>query len=222
MKRPKKQYLVIGLGRFGQSLALDLVQLGAEVFGVDQSEEAVTEVADRLTHSAVANTTEAKVIEKLGVDQFDSVICAIGGDLEASVMTALLVKEQGARNLVAKANSRLHGKILERLGVDQVLFPEREVASRLARDFMASEQFVEVFPLTVQHSMFELKSPPHFAGRTLQQLHLRKRFGLTVIAIRRAGETVVSPGPEEVIRRDDVLLVVGDRTTAEQALQPED
>ena len=159
MSRKKKQYLVLGLGRFGQGLALDLEEMGAEVMGVDQNEDHVSEVADRITHSAVADTTDSKVLQQFGVAEFDGVICAIGNVLEASLMTTLLLKELGAKYLVAKATSELHGKILKRIGADRVIFPEREVAARLARDFLAPKDFVEVVPLTVQHSMFELKAP---------------------------------------------------------------
>lgn len=218
MKERKQQILVAGLGRFGQNLAIDLIDLGAEVFGVDHHEEAVAEIADRLTHSAVANTTEPRVVSKLGVPDFDAVVCAIGSDLEASFMTALLLKEAGAKQLVAKATTTLHGKILTKIGADRVIFPEREVAARLARDFLAPKDFVEVVPLTVQHSMFELKAPQSFCGLTLHELHLRRRFGLNVVALRRGDETIVSPTAEEVLRRGDLMVVVGDRSKAKEAL----
>jgi trk system potassium uptake protein TrkA len=214
----KKQYLILGLGRFGQGLALDLERMGAEVMGVDENEEHVSEIADRITHTAVADTTEKKVLEQLGVAEFDSVICAIGNVLEASLMTTLLAKELGARHLVAKATSELHGKILKRIGADRVIFPEREVAARLARDFLAPKDFVELVPLTVQHSMFELKAPKEFSGHALSELHLRHKFGLLVVAIRRGEETVVSPGAHEVIRHNDLMVVVGDRAQAKELL----
>lgn len=222
MKPQKQQFLVAGLGRFGQKLALDLIALGAEVLGIDSSEERVAEVADRLTHSAVANTTEVKVVEKLGVSDFDAAICAIGSDLEASLMTTLLLKENGAKMLVAKATTELHGTILTRIGADRVIFPEREMAGRLARDFLAPKDFVEVLPLTVQHSLFELKAPAKFCGITLQDLHLRRNYGLNVVAIRRGDETVVSPGADEVVRRGDLMVVVGDRSQAKKALEQQD
>ena len=221
MSRKKKQYLVLGLGRFGQGLALDLEEMGAEVMGVDQNEDHVSEVADRITHSAVADTTDSKVLLQFGVAEFDGVICAIGNVLEASLMTTLLLKELGAKYLVAKATSELHGKILKRIGADRVIFPEREVAARLARDFLAPKDFVEVVPLTVQHSMFELKAPKEFSGHTLSELHLRRRFGLLVVAIRRGEETVVSPGADEVVRHDDLMVVVGDRARARELLNGE-
>lgn len=214
-----QQFLVLGLGRFGQRLALDLIELGAEVLGVDIQEDRVAEIADRLSHSAVADSTDRKTLEQLGVPDFDAVICAIGNDIEASVMSSLLLKELGSKKLVAKASSEIHGKILSKVGVERVIFPEREVASRLARDFLAPADLFEVVSLTVQHSMFEVKAPGTFAGHTLAKLALRQRFGWNVVAIRRADATVVSPLAEEVVRRDDLLVVVGDRSSAREALE---
>lgn len=219
MKRHKQQILIAGLGRFGQNLAVDLIKSGAEVLGIDASEAAVAEVADLLTHSAVADTTESRVIKKLGVADFDAVVCAIGSDLEASLMTALLLKEHGAKLLVAKSTSDLHGQILTKIGADRIIYPERDAAARLTREFLTPSNFVELLPLTVQHSMFELKAPKNFSGLTLQQLHLRKRFGLNVIALRRGDDTIVSPGPDEVVRRDDLVIVVGDKARAKEAME---
>ena len=215
----KRQILVCGLGRFGQNLSLNLEEMGAEVMGIDSREEAVNEVAERLTHTVIADTTEERVMEEIGIAHFDAVVCAIGSHIEASLMTTVLLKECGARMLVAKASSGLHGRVLEKVGVDRVIYPEREVAARLARDFMVPREFVEVVPLTVQHSMFEIKTPPNFVGRTLAELDLRGRYGFLVVAVRRGEETVVAPGPDEVIRRDDLLIVVGDRTRAAEAVK---
>lgn len=215
----RKQILVAGLGRFGQNLAVALEEMGSEVMGVDASEEAVSEVADRLTHAIIGDTTEEKTVRDIGVEQFDATVCAIGSNIEASVMTTVLLKELGARLVVAKASSSLHGKILQKIGADRVIYPEQEVALRLARDFVVPSEFVEVIPLTVRHSMFEIKTPEHFSGRTLAELDLRAKYGLNVVAVRRNGSTVVSPSADEVIRRADRLIVVGDRTRAEEAVK---
>lgn len=214
----KKEVLVVGLGRFGQSLATALAELGAEVMGVDQSEDRVEEVAELITHAVIGDATDERVVKGIGVSQFDVVVCGIGSDTEASLMSSVLLKEFGAKHLVAKASSNLHGRLLEKIGVDRVVYPERDVANRLARDFLVPEEFVEVVPLTVQHSMFELKSPAHFAGRTLAELHLRARFGFLVVAIRRGEDTVVAPGPNEVVRHNDLMVVVGERARAEEAV----
>lgn len=214
----KKQILIIGLGRFGASLAEALEGLGAEVMGIDEREELVTAVADRITHSMIADTTNERVLRDLGVADFDVVICGIGADFEASLMTSLMLRELGAKHLVAKASTELHGRVLKKIGAHQVIFPERDVALRLAQDLLGDEDVRELLPLSVRHSIFELeKTPPRFVGRSLAELQLRARHGLTVIAIRRGADTVVSPLAEEVVREGDVLLVIGDRAQAEEA-----
>ncbi|MCA9778210.1 MAG: TrkA family potassium uptake protein [Candidatus Eremiobacteraeota bacterium] len=216
--KEKQQYLIVGLGGFGKNLALSLVELGAEVMGVDLDEQAVAAVADKVTHTGVADTTDSRVVQQLGVGDFDAVVCAIGTHLEASLMTTLLLKENGAKKLVAKAANEMHGKILSRIGAETVLYPEKEVANRLAKDFMASKDFVELVPLTVQHSMFEVAAPKKFCGHTLQELHMRRNFGLNVIALKRAGETIVSPAADEVVRHKDLMIVVGDKEKAQKAI----
>ncbi len=222
MKKRKSQVLVAGLGRFGQSVALTLIDSGVEVLGIDNHEERVAEVAQKLTHSAVADTTEMRVIEALGIPDFDSVVCAIGTDLEASLMTTMLLKECGARFLTAKATTEMHGKLLTKIGADRVIFPEREVGARVGRDLAATNEFVEVVPLSLQESMFELQAPNDFCGRTIKELDLRRTLGLNVIALRRAEDTVVSPGPDEVVRRGDLMFVVGNKERAKEALEEPD
>jgi trk system potassium uptake protein TrkA len=122
-----KQYAVIGLGRFGSSLAKELINEGVEVLGIDRDEEVVNEMADVLTHAIVVDSTDEEALRSIGIRNFDCVIVAIGDDIQASIMTAILLKEMGVGTVVAKALSELHGKVLERLGVDRVIFPERDM-----------------------------------------------------------------------------------------------
>lgn len=217
MKKKQQQVLVIGLGRFGQSLARSLVAGGVEVMAIDSREEATEEVAEDVTHVMIADSTEESVLREVGPEHFDVVVCAIGGDLQASIMTTLLLKEMGARYLVAKANSSLHGRALEKMGVDRVVYPEREMAQRLALDFLAPHM-TEVLHLTVSQSMFEMPAPEKFAGKTLIELNLREKYGLNVLAIKRGGEPMVSPPPNEVVLASDILLVLGSRERAEKEL----
>lgn len=217
MKKKQQQVLVIGLGRFGQSLARSLVAGGVEVMAMDSREEATEEVAEDVTHVMIADSTEESVLREVGPEHFDVVVCAIGGDLQASIMTTLLLKEMGARYLVAKANSSLHGRALEKMGVDRVVYPEREMAQRLALDFLAPHM-TEVLHLTVSQSMFEMPAPEKFAGKTLIELNLREKYGLNVLAIKRGGEPMVSPPPNEVVLASDILLVLGSRERAEKEL----
>ena len=218
-RKKSKQFLLVGLGRFGRAMATQLEQMGAEVLGLDCREERVREVSNLLTHTLIGDATEEKVIAGLGVDQFDAVICGIGHNLEASVMACMLLKEYKASPLVAKATSEIHGKCLTKIGADRIVFPERDVAQRLASDFLVDKSLVELLPLSVQHSMFELKAPVEFAGLTLAQLDVRAKLAITIVAIRRGDETVVSPMAGEVIRREDVLVAVGERKVAESKLK---
>lgn len=215
----KPQYLVVGLGRFGSNLALTLEESGCEVLGLDSNEDAVDQIAGQITHSMIADCTEEKVYREIGVDHFDMAICAIGTDFQASLMAVLLLRENGARRIVAKASNHLHGKVLERVGADRVVYPERDMAVRLARDILEGSALVEVLPLSLQQSIFEVKAPAHFFGINLAGLGLRARYGLNVVGIKRESQVLVSPGPGEMVKSGDILIVVGDRQGAEKAME---
>lgn len=214
-KSKDRQVLIIGLGRFGQSLARALVSSGLEVMCLDSDEDATEEVASEVTHVMIADATEENVLREIGPEHFDFVVCAIGGDIQASIMTTLLLKELGARMLIAKASTSLHGRALEKLGVDRVVYPERDMAQRLAQDFLAPH-VTEVLHLTVTQSMFEMPAPDKFAGKTLIELNLRERYGMNVLAIKRGSEPQVSPPPTAVVQAGDILLVLGNRALAEE------
>lgn len=217
-KKRKQQILVVGLGRFGQSLARALVAGGAEVMAMDACEDATEEVASDVTHVMIADSTEENVLREVGPDNFDVVVCAIGGDIQASIMTTLLLKELGAKYLVAKASTALHGRALEKLGVDRVVYPERDMGQRVAQDFLAPH-LTEVLHLTVTQSMFEMPAPERFVGKSLIELNLREKWGLNVLAVKRDGEPQVSPPPNELIQEHDVLLVLGNRERAEKCFE---
>lgn len=220
MKKKKKtqQVLIIGLGRFGQSLARALIQEGTEVMAMDRREDAAHEVAQDVTHVMIADSTEENVLREVGLEHFDWVVCAIGGDIQASIMTTLLLKEMGVKQLVAKASTALHGRALAKLGVDRVVYPERDMAQRLVQDLL-SPNLTEILHLTVQQSMFEMPAPAKFTGKSLIELGLRERYGLNVLAIRRDGEPQVSPPPDARILAGDVLLVMGNRERAQECAE---
>lgn len=219
--RTAQQVLVVGLGRFGQSLALSLVRDGFEVMAIDSDEHAADEVASEVTHVMIADSTEESVLREIGPEHFDLVVCAIGGDVQASIMTVLLLKEMGVKYLVAKASTSLHGRALTKMGVDRVVFPEREMAERLSQDFL-TPQLTELLRVNVSNSMFEMRAPDKFVGKSLIELNLRERFGMNVLAIKRDGEAEVSPPPTELITQGDVLLVLGNRERAAECMEAED
>ncbi len=215
----KRQFLIAGLGRFGMSLATYLESMGGEVMVVDSEESRVNEIADYVTHSLIADTTEERVIKDLGVEQFDEVICAIGTNIEASLMTTMLLREFGAKKLTSKASTELHGRLLEKIGADRVVYPERDMASKIAKEFMATPGIEELLAFSVSHKMFEISAPAQFNQRSLKDLHLRAKFGINVIAIRRGEDINVSPGADAIVRGGDKLVVVGDVDKTTEALR---
>lgn len=216
-KKQEQQILVIGMGRFGQNLAKALVAGGVEVMAIDADEAATEAVANEVTHVLIADCTDEKVLREIGPEQFDVVVLAIGSDIQASIMTTLLLKEIGVKRLVGKATSALHGRTLEKLGVDRVVFPERDVAHRVAQDFLAPHM-TEILPLTVSQSMFEMAAPKSFHGQNLLNLNLREKYEMNILAIKRDKETIVSPPAGELLHKGDILLVLGNREKAEKAL----
>lgn len=216
-KKQNQQILIIGLGRFGRNLAATLAKEGAEVMAIDHDEEAAEQVANEVTHVLIADSTEEAVLKEVGLEHFDFVVCAMGSDIQASIMTTLILKELGVKQLVAKASTLLHGRALEKLGVDRIVYPEREMAERLSLEIL-TPRFTQIMHLTVRESMFEMPAPDRFDGKTLMELRLRDQYHLNVLAIRRSGSTQVSPKADEVIRKGDTLLVLGNRKEAEEAI----
>ncbi|MBC7107152.1 MAG: TrkA family potassium uptake protein [Firmicutes bacterium] len=203
-----KQFAVIGLGRFGTSVARTLAGMGYDVLAVDQREERVQDIMEHVTHAVQVDAVDEHALKSLGIRNFDVVIVAIGQDVQASILTTVLLKEMGVRRVVAKANSELHGKVLARVGADKVVFPERDMGARVARA-LVSQNILDQIELSPDHSIVELITPPEFVGRTLQQSAIRTRFGVTVLAIRRGRDVIISPGPAQVVQEGDVLVVVG-------------
>ena len=214
------QFCVIGLGRFGTTVALALSEMGHEVLAIDQDESKVTEIEDIVTSAAVLDATQEKALQQLGLEKFDCVIVAMK-NLEASILITLLLKGMGVKRVVAKANSVHHVTILKKIGADRVVFPEREMGQRLARA-LTSPMVFDYLDLPGDYSIVEIAAPKLFQNKTIGGLDIRKKFGIHVIAIRRKtpevlsdGEisyseaTIVAPGPDEEIQESDVLVVLG-------------
>jgi trk system potassium uptake protein TrkA len=209
----RRTFAVIGLGRFGSAMATTLTELGQEVIGVDASEERVRRLADVIHHAVELDATEATALRAAGIADVDVAIVSIGENIEASLLVVMQVKDLGVSTIYAKAVTPLHGRILDRLGVTRVIFPEREMAVRIAHG-LAVPGLVDFIELSQDSSIIELPAPPEFAGRTLKELGLRARFGLTLIAIRHreaggAEKTLVSPGPDDRIEPGDILVLLG-------------
>ena len=205
----KRQYAVIGMGRFGTSVAMTLVKAGQEVLVVDSDEERIQKVAEFFTHAVVLDTTEEASLAAVGIRNFDMVVVAIGHDVQASVLTTLLLKEMGVKHIVAKAANVLHGKMLDKVGADQVVFPERDMGQRIAHNLM-STNIIDYFEVAPDLGIIEVDVKGDLVGKSLFESNLREKYSITVIAIRRNGKISLSPSPGEKLMESDRLILVGD------------
>jgi trk system potassium uptake protein TrkA len=210
----KRSFAVIGLGRFGMAMATTLAELGQEVIGIDSREEPVRAVAPLVAQAVQLEATDEKALRSVGVQDVDVAVVSIGEHLEASLLAVVQVIQLGVPEVIAKAVTPLHGTILQKLGVARVVYPEREMAIRVARGLVVPSA-LDYFELSKDCSLVEVPAPPDWAGKTLMELSLRKRFGVTLIAIRRKSDgggqesTLISPPAEECIAAGDVLAVLG-------------
>lgn len=214
----RKSFAIIGAGRFGSSLALTLSQMGHDVLVMDTDEQKIQALADKVTHALQADATNEHNIRTLGIANFDAVIVAIGVEMQASILTSLMLKELGAKYILAKARTEQHGKVLERIGVDRVVFPERDMGARLARQ-LTDTHVLDCIDLSPDYTVEELMAPEYMAGKSLQELDLRTRYGINLIAIRSGERINISPLAGDVIKKGDLLIVVGKNKDLDRLLQ---
>lgn len=208
----RKQFVVIGLGRFGGSVTKTLSSLGYEVMGIDKDERRVQEYASILTHVFQADSTDENIMKELGVRNFDHAIVAIGEDLQSSILTTLILKDLGIKYVTAKATSDYHQRVLEGVGADHIVHPERDTGVRVAHQ-VTSKNMIEYIELSPEHSLVEVIAPSTFGGKTLKTLNFRAKFGCSVMAIRRKdNEVIVSPHADELIFEGDMLVMIGKNT----------
>ncbi|HOB11948.1 MAG TPA: TrkA family potassium uptake protein [Syntrophomonadaceae bacterium] len=211
----KQQYAVIGIGRFGESLIRELVRMGHEVLAIDTDEDRIQDMADIATQAVQADSMDEKVLKALDITSFDAVIVAIGGDIEASILTCLTLKEMGVKKTIAKAQNGMHGKVLSKIGVDLVVHPERDMAIRLART-LVSNSIIEHIDLSADYGIWEIVTPRSLVGKNLKDSGLRPKLGLNILAIKTGDDIVVSPLPEHVIHAGDILVVLGPTRSLEK------
>jgi len=204
-----KQFIVLGLGRFGSAVATTLVELGHEVLGVDNDEERVNELKDKITQAVQADITEERALKELGVNNFDTAIIGIAGDLETSILVTMMLKEMGLKYIIAKAQNNLHAKVLEKIGVDKIVFPERDMGRRIANNLVTPniKDYIELEP---DYSISEIEALPEFVNKTLSQLDLQNKYGINVLAIKRGNRFNISPQLKDIIEKDDFLIVIGE------------
>ncbi len=205
-----KEFVVIGLGRFGSSLARELVELGHSVLAIDSSEAKVQEISEVVSHAVYANATDEEALKALGIRNFEVAIVSIGEDIQASILTTLILKEMGVKMVVVKAISLPHAKVLEKIGADRIIFPEREMGVRVAHS-LATPHVIDYMSLDKNYGIEEVSIPERFIGKTLLDLDLRSNFGITVIAIKRNNELIHSPGADTVFEKEDAAVIVGTR-----------
>lgn len=203
-----QQFVVIGLGRFGSSLALELMEMGYEVLGIDHQEERVEDMSDHLTHAVVADATDEGIMRSLGVRNFDCGIVAIGDNMERSILAAILLKEIGVKQVVAKAISILHGRALSRLGVDRVIFPERDMGIRVAHQ-LVTPNLLDYIELSKDYKIVELTVPSCMNGKSLSDLNTRAKYGCSIVALNRESGIIVAPTAHDHLSEGDVMVLIG-------------
>ncbi|WP_017589260.1 potassium channel family protein [Nocardiopsis ganjiahuensis] len=202
-----KRILVVGLGRFGSSLALELVNHGWEVLGVDSNPRVVQIFGESLTHTVIADSTDDEALRQIGAAQFSRAVVAIGTHLEESILTTSQLVDLGVKDIWAKATSRRHGRILEQVGAHHVVLPEHDMGERVAH--LVSGRMLDYVELEEGFSLIKTKAPQALVGRSLRETKVRQRFGITVVSVKRVGASFTYATEETVLHRGDVIVVAG-------------
>jgi trk system potassium uptake protein len=204
----KKNFGIIGLGKFGYNMAITLEKLGQQVMAFDQSEEEVEKVKDVVTIAQILDSTDIHALETSGISACHTVIVCMGESAEANFLTVLNLKELGIKTIITNADTEAEGKILQKIGATKVVYPEKESAVRLANQLISSDilEYIEVSP---DYQAAEVTAPRIFVGKTIEDLNLRNKYRVLIIAIKREGENIIIPTSKEAILKDDIMIVVG-------------
>lgn len=205
-------YAVFGLGRYGRSVAKELVSNGAEVMAVDADEDIVNELSSDIPICKCADVTDAEVIRQLGISNIDVVIIAMASSLEASVMAVMLCKEVGVKTVIAKCANEMHRKILKKVGADKAVLPESDSGMRLAKNLLSSG-FVDIIELTKNVSMIEIDVKPEWAGKSILELNLRRKYSINIVAICENSNVSTNINPEKVLSTQMKLIVIANTST---------
>ncbi len=213
----RKQFAVLGLGRFGMSVSKTLSENGFDVIAVDSDPENVNEASQFVTYAAIADITDEVALRGLGLANVDVAVVAVGGNLEAGVMSTLICKEMGIPYLVAKAKNDRQKKILEKLGADRVVFPEGEMGVRIANN-LSYDGFVDFMELAEEFAIVELAPFKDWIGKSLIELNFRQAYGLNVVGVKTNGKFDVSPDVDRPFESTDILVVIGEKAQLEDLL----
>ncbi len=214
LKKSMSQFAVIGLGRFGMTVALTLASDGNDVLAIDSNERNIHQIENYVAGTAVADATGEGVLKQLGIKNFDCVVISIGEDMKASILTTLICKDLGVKLVVAKANSEAHKEVLEKIGADVVVFPEDYTGQKVAK-MLSNPSVNEVMRLTDKFKIVEIATPDTWQDRTIQEVDVRKNFHISIIVIKR-DDYVIYPEPETEFKKGDILLVAGESKKIEE------
>ncbi|WP_053362019.1 TrkA family potassium uptake protein [Bacillus sp. FJAT-27251] len=204
----KKEFAVIGLGRFGGSICKELSEQGVPVMAIDNNEERVNKFAAIASHAVCGDTTDEQVLKSLGIRNFDHVIVAIGDNIQASILTTLMLKELGVNKITVKAQNDYHEKVLRKIGADFVVHPERDMGRRIAHNIV-SNNVLDYLELSDEHSIAEIVASSKLGGHSIIDLNIRAKYGINIVAIKRGNDILVSPQADELIQTGDILIIIG-------------
>jgi trk system potassium uptake protein TrkA len=215
----KKQIAVIGLGRFGSSVALTLQNMGNDVLAIDRAEDCVQSISHHITHAVQADATNETILKDLGVGHFDIAIVSMGTDIKSSVLTTIILKNLGVKYIIARANDELHGSILDKIGADTVVYPEREMGARTAFNVILKD-VTDYMTVVSGYGIAKLVPPEHLVGSKLSDIGFgpKGKWEVAVLLIQRENEIIVNPGQKETIKEDDILIIAGGDDKLEKLL----
>lgn len=210
-----KSVIVLGLGRFGATVATKLYESGIEVMAVDKDYDLVQAISDKVTSAVQCDISNPKALDELGMGNFDVAVIATGESLEASMSATLYAKDHEVSKIIAKAVSTNHARILKKIGADQIIFPEIDMGEKLARS-IAGSNLLQFFHFSDDYSMIELKAYDKLIGKTLREINFKKEYKMMVIAYKRDGELLINPEADWKIKEDDTLVLIGDSDSADK------
>lgn len=211
----EKNVIVLGLGRFGYAVATKLFEKGVYVTAVDSNYKKVEKIANFVSSAAQGDITEEVAMKSLGINNYDVAIIATGTDIEASIEATLICKDSGVDKIIAKATSQSHARILKKIGADQIVYPELDTGERLARS-LAGSNLLELVQFSNDFSLIEIKAHEDWIGKSLIELDFRKAYKMNVVAFERDGKMLMDIDPNTDIRKDDVLVLIGDNENAKE------
>ncbi len=204
----KKSFAVLGLGRFGTSVANALADMGFDVLAVDSKEEHISQLSESVTHAITGDVTNESLLHSIGIRNFDVAIVAIGDDIQNSILTTILLKEAGVPYIVSKAQNDLHARVLEKVGADRVVFPEKDMGIRVAHN-LSKTNVLDFIELSKDDSIMEIIPPAKWIGKSLKDAQVREKYGISIIAIKKGENIQVAPKADYVIEKGNLLVVIG-------------